>query len=90
MPGSGQSMTERRTFWFPAKRYGYGWGFPVRWQGWGVLGGYFALLFGGIYYFAPRRDTPALIVYLVLLTVALIAIMAAKGERPLRWRWGGK
>jgi hypothetical protein len=20
-------------FWFPAKRYGWGWGLPVKWQG---------------------------------------------------------
>jgi hypothetical protein len=24
-------------YWFPAKRYGWGWGFPVTWQGWLAL-----------------------------------------------------
>src|SRR6266702_3273794 len=24
-------------YWFPAKRYGYGWGIPTTWQGWLVL-----------------------------------------------------
>jgi hypothetical protein len=24
-------------YWFPAKRYGWGWGLPVTWQGWAVL-----------------------------------------------------
>jgi hypothetical protein len=30
--------------WFPAKRYGWGWGFPTVWQGWAVLAAFFALL----------------------------------------------
>jgi hypothetical protein len=76
--------------WFAAKRYGFGWGLPVRWQGWAVIAAYFALLSGGVYYFETRRNAPVLLVYVVLLTAALIAVMAATGERPLRWRWGGK
>jgi drug/metabolite transporter (DMT)-like permease len=81
---------EQPTFWFGAKRYGYGWGVPVRWQGWGVLAGYFALLFSGILYLKPQRNLPALLAYLVLLTVVLVTVVVAKGERPVRWRWGGK
>jgi len=31
-------MTEvKRKIWFPAKRYGWGWGFPICWQVWVVL-----------------------------------------------------
>jgi drug/metabolite transporter (DMT)-like permease len=82
-------MNEQPMFWFGAKRYGLGWGLPVCWQGWVVLGGYFALLFGGIYYFATTNAS-ALLAYIVLLTVALVAVIAAKGERPVRWRWGGE
>lgn len=26
-----------KKIWFPAKRYGWGWGLPVTWQGWVVL-----------------------------------------------------
>ena len=81
---------ERPTFWFGAKRYGYGWGVPVCWQGWGVLAGYLALLFGGILYLKPQRNLPALLAYLVLLTVALVTVIVVKGERPVRWRWGGE
>jgi len=81
-------MNDQSTFWFAAKRYGYGWGLPVRWQGWVVLAGYLALVFGGINYFRPRVDLPSLLAYLVVLTAVLVVIMAVKGERPLRWRWG--
>jgi hypothetical protein len=83
-------MTDRSTFWFGVKRYGYGWGLPVRWQGWAVLVAYLALLYGGIYYFKPRGDALSLLVYLIVLTAALVVVIAVKGERPLRWRWGKK
>ena len=81
-------MKDQPTFWFGVKRYGYGWGLPVRWQGWAVLVAYLALLYGGIYYFEPRRDALSLLVYLVALTAVLVGVFAVKGERPFRWRWG--
>lgn len=76
--------------WFGARRYGFGWGLPARWQGWVVIVAYFALLFGGIYYLKTQGNAPVLLVYVVLLTVALLVVVAATGERPLRWRWGGR
>jgi hypothetical protein len=81
-------MTDKSEFWFPVKRYGWGWGLPVRWQGWVVFAAYLALMFAGINYFRPQRDLAGLLVYLGVLTVALVAIVAAKGERPAGWRWG--
>jgi hypothetical protein len=81
-------MTDPPTFWFPAKRYGWGWGLPVRWQGWVVLAAYAALLFAGIDLFKARRDSSSLLLYFVVLTAVLVAIIAFKGEGPLRWRWG--
>jgi hypothetical protein len=35
------------TYWFPAKRRGWGWGPPHSWQGWVVLAAFFALLAAG-------------------------------------------
>jgi hypothetical protein len=83
-------MSDRPTFWFAAKRYGYGWGLPVRWQGWVMLAAYFVLLFGGIYYFEPAANRLGFFLFLIVITAALVAVIAAKGERPLRWRWGKK
>ena len=83
-------MNDQPTFWFPAKRYGWGWGLPVRWQGWVVLIGYLGLVFAGVYYFKARQASLSFLLYVVVLTVVLIAIMVLKGERPLRWRWGRK
>jgi hypothetical protein len=81
-------VTDQPTFWFPVKRYGWGWGLPVRWQGWVVFIAYLALLYAGIYYFKPTRATSSLLIYLLALTAALIVVVAVKGERPVRWRWG--
>lgn len=82
-------MNDRPTFWFPLKRYGWGWGLPVRWQGWLVFAAYAALLYAGIYYFKAQDNVAALLIYVLALTAVLIVIMVIKGEGPLRWRWGG-
>jgi hypothetical protein len=75
-------MSDQPTFWFPAKRYGWGWGLPVRWQGWLVFAAYAALLYGGIYYLKSQRSPLMLLIYVTALTAVLIVIVAAKGERP--------
>lgn len=77
-------MNDQPTFWFAAKRYGYGWGLPARWQGWAVFAAYLAMLYGGISYFRSRHDVLSLLIYVTVLTVLLVAVIAIKGERPLR------
>jgi hypothetical protein len=78
---------EARKYWFPAKRYGWGWGPPSSWQGWVVLVSYFALVLGGIPFIQARDASELYILYVLLLTGVLIAICWLKGEPP-RWRWG--
>ena len=51
----GREMNDQPRFWFPVKRYGWGWGLPVRWQGWVVLAAYLALVSAGIHYLKPQR-----------------------------------
>lgn len=81
-------MSEQPPFWFPAKRYGYGWGLPVRWEGWAVFIGYLALLYLGTHYFFGPGSRSGRGLYIAVLTAALLVIVFIKGERPLRWRWG--
>ena len=76
-------------YWFPAKRYGWGWGFPSAWQGWVVLLAYLVLLIGGIPLIQAPTTSALYIGYAVLLTVALFAICWITGEPP-RWRWGDR
>jgi len=43
-------------YWFPAKHYGWGWGFPITWQGWLVLIAYILLVVIGVFLFPPRKS----------------------------------
>lgn len=78
------------TFWFPVKRYGWGWGPPVRWQGWVVLAAYAALLYVGFRYLEPERHPLGVAAYVFVLTALLVVVVATKGEHPVGWRWGKK
>lgn len=80
-------MSREPNYWFPAKRYGWGWGFPRTWQGWIVIAGYAVLVGTGAIVIPPSVRPGAFFGYLLLATLVLIAICRAKGEPP-RWRWG--
>ena len=77
--------TDDARYWFPAKRYGWGWGVPRTWQGWLVLLGFCAVVLVAAVTAPDPRWTLAVV---VLATVALLLICLKKGE-PTRWRWGG-
>jgi hypothetical protein len=83
------NMSEPTLYWFPAKKYGWGWGFPITWQGWSVFIGYFVLVGMGFLIFPPAYERPMFILYTVILTAVLIGVCYAKGEPPA-WRWGRK
>ncbi len=74
-------------YWFPAKRYGWGWGLPSTWEGWAVLAAYIALIVGNTLLFPPRKAVAAYVADVVSLSVLLVAVCWLKGEPP-RWRWG--
>ncbi len=82
-------MPTKPTYWFPAKRYGWGWGIPTAWQGWVVLVLFFAMLLVGAVLLLPGQGNGAFIAYTVLLCALLVAVCWVKGEPP-KWRWGGK
>jgi hypothetical protein len=75
-----------RDFWFPAKRYGWGWGPPTTWQGWVVLAGSLAATLAAMLVLLPAHLVALLIVVFGIMLLLLI-ICYAKGEPP-RWRWG--
>jgi hypothetical protein len=80
-------MRSTHEYWFPAKRYGWGWGFPIRWQGWATLIAYMLLLGVVAVVFQPARHLFTFLLLVTLLSLALVAICWLKGEPP-RWRWG--
>ena len=76
-------------YWFPAKRYGWGWGAPTTWQGWAVLAAWLTALSAGVIFLRLRHHWLWWFIYLIGLTGALTLICYWKGEPP-RWRWGDR
>ena len=76
-----------RDHWFAAKRYGWGWGLPARWQGWAVLALWAVVM--TVSWLALMPGSPRAYLGVVLAASALFVLVCYwKGERP-RWRWGG-
>ena len=73
-------------YWFPAKRYGWGWGFPITWQGWAIFVAFLVLLAVGAAVI-PKHSLAGFIAYAVVLSALFAGVCWWKGE-PLRWRWG--
>jgi hypothetical protein len=76
--------------WFAPKRFGYGSGLPIRWEGWAVLGAYLLLLVP-LHFLAempgaaPRAVTLAIF---IAATACLLVITRNKTRGGWRWRWG--
>jgi hypothetical protein len=46
-------------YWFRAREYGYGAGFPINWKGWALMIAFLVAIFGGqwlIIRFVPQHD----------------------------------
>jgi hypothetical protein len=77
-------INETKRYWFPAKRYGWGWGPPSTWEGWLVLVNWFALIVPMAPWLA-RRSLPLFFLFIIMMSAILIAIAWATGEPP-GWR----
>lgn len=69
--------------WFAPKRYGYGAGLPIAWQGWALVAGFIALVV------LASRLSPgwaAAVVFPAL--VILIEVSRRRTRGGWRWRWG--
>jgi hypothetical protein len=78
-------MSATPRYWFRAKRYGWGWGLPVAWQGWLILAAFFALLLAGTVAILPFYGRGAFVIYSLALVAALLVVLRLKGE-PQRGR----
>ena len=77
-----------KRYWFGAKRYGFGWGVPITWEGWVVLLVWGAAFSLAKHYFVPR-NTYARLAFAIAMLGLLLSICYAKGEPP-RWRFGDR
>lgn len=74
--------------WFAPKRYGYGAGLPISWQGWAVMLAYIGVIGLAVWLLPPK---PANILAVVVpATVALIIVTMRTTRGGWRWRWGEK
>jgi hypothetical protein len=72
--------------WFEPKRYGYGAGLPIAWQGWAVMAAFFLVAAAAAFCFAGRPLILASI--LAPATIVLLVITARTTRGGWRWRWG--
>ncbi|MCB5197207.1 hypothetical protein [Deefgea salmonis] len=82
-------MSTKQKYWFPAKRYGWGWGMPSSWQGWCVLLAYLMLLILAVILKLPDHQPLLFWSGFGLLSLIFLIICWRKGE-PTQWRWGEK
>jgi 3-oxoadipate enol-lactonase len=68
------------TFWF-ARKFGLRRGFPARWQGWLAYFVYVGLSYAGVRELKTQQAALGPVLYLALLTAALVGLIALMGER---------
>jgi hypothetical protein len=72
--------------WFAQKRFGYGAGLPISWQGWALTAGFLAISWAVSVLF---RDRVAITLAIMIPLVAVFLVIVAKTTRGgWRWRWG--
>ena len=72
--------------WFAPKRYGYGAGLPISWQGWVLTIGFMVLSIGLAIAFAQR---PLILFAALVPMIVVFVVIAARTTRGgWRWRWG--
>jgi hypothetical protein len=76
-----------RKYWFPAKRYGWGWGPPCRWEGWVFLVVWIAVVLVCTPLVKGHPGLYAL--FMAAMIAVMLGVCSAKGEPP-RWRWGDR
>jgi hypothetical protein len=72
--------------WFAPKRYGYGAGMPISWQGWALTIGFIAvaILLAALLSRRPLQMIAAIGPFIIIFLV----ISARTTRGGWRWRWG--
>jgi hypothetical protein len=72
--------------WFAPKRYGYGSGPPISWQGWVMTLAYVAII--GAIIVRLRENVLVSAAIFIPLTIAFCVVCARTTRGGWRWRWG--
>jgi len=73
--------------WFAPKRFGYGAGLPIVWQGWAMLITHAAATLVGLAFF--KASPVAAFAWILIVAVLPLPLYAAKTRGGWKWRWGG-
>ena len=74
--------------WFKPKRFGYGSGLPIVWQGWVMLIAHTALILGG--FWLLHRDPITAMSWVAIIALLPLPVYAHKTEGGWNWRGPGK
>lgn len=76
--------------WFAAKRFGYGAGMPIAWQGWALLAAWLGCLAGagGLAQIGGGAGKTMAFALLVASSAIFAAVAARRTEGGWKWRWG--
>jgi len=72
--------------WFAPKRYGYGAGMPISWQGWVLTLGFVLLTI--LLAIGLEKRPIQLLAAVIPLSLAFVVISARTTRGGWRWRWG--
>ena len=72
--------------WFAPKRYGYGAGLPISWQGWGLSIAYLVIV-GTVAFVLGYASIASLSIFAIITSI-FIFICARTTRGGWRWRWG--
>lgn len=67
-------MPPEKPYWFPAKRYGWGWGPPATWQGWVTAVIWMVTVFAGLYLLRHNPYQPACSLAFVLVMGGILTL----------------
>lgn len=78
--------------WFAVRRYGYGAGRPIAWQGWLLMFNYVSVLAGlGVLASKAGEATPfPIAIVLLIATAAFLEITRRRTQGKWQWRWGDR
>lgn len=73
--------------WWAPKRFGYGTGLPIAWQGWAVTLAYCLTVALGAYVVLPHSIL-GFVAIMLAATGTFILVCARKTRGGWKWRWG--
>ena len=79
-------MADDGDFWFAPKRYGFGTGMPITWQGWVATLVQIAVICGLVWLLGDRPLQ--LIAAVIPVSVIFVVLCANKTRGGIGWRWG--